>query len=50
MSRLKRVIQEIHRRSLWQALGIYLAGPWAAFQDIEIQLGCHSLCLTGEPG
>ena len=35
MSRLKRLIQEIHRRSLWQALGIYLGGAWVALQGIE---------------
>ena len=35
MSRLKRLIQEIHRRSLWQVLGIYLFGAWVAFQGIE---------------
>jgi hypothetical protein len=30
MSRLKRLIHEIHRRSLWQVLGIYLGGAWVA--------------------
>ena len=35
MSRLKGLIQEIHRRSLWQVLGIYLVGAWVAFQGIE---------------
>ena len=35
MSRLKRLIQEIHRRSLWQVLGIYLGGVWIALQGIE---------------
>jgi hypothetical protein len=35
VSRLKRLIQEIHRRSLWQVLGIYLVGAWVAFQGIE---------------
>lgn len=35
MSRLKRLIHEIHRRSLWQVLGIYLVGAWVAFQGIE---------------
>jgi len=35
VSRLKRLIQEIHRRSLWQVLGIYLVGAWIAFQGIE---------------
>ena len=35
MSRLKRLIHEIHRRSLWQVLGIYLGGAWVALQGIE---------------
>ena len=35
MSRLKRLIQEIHRRSLWQVLGIYLGGAWVVLQGIE---------------
>jgi len=35
VSRLKGLIQEIHRRSLWQVLGIYLVGAWVAFQGIE---------------
>ena len=34
-SRLRSLIQEIHRRSLWQVLGIYLGGAWVAFQGIE---------------
>ena len=33
MSRLKRLIHEIHRRSLWQVLGIYLVGAWVAFLE-----------------
>jgi hypothetical protein len=32
MTRLKRLIVEIHRRSLWQVLGIYVVGGWIAFQ------------------
>lgn len=35
MSHLKRLIQEIHQRSLWQVLGIYLGGAWIALQGIE---------------
>ena len=35
VSRLKHLIQEIHRRSLWQVLGIYLVGASVAFQGIE---------------
>lgn len=29
---LRSLIREIHRRSLWQVLGIYLAGSWVAYE------------------
>ena len=29
---MKKLIHEIHRRSLWQVLGIYLAASWAAVE------------------
>jgi hypothetical protein len=32
MSRLKRLIHEIHRRSLWQVLSIYLVSSWVTLQ------------------
>ncbi|MDX1579387.1 MAG: hypothetical protein R3266_12950, partial [Gemmatimonadota bacterium] len=32
---MKNFIHEIHRRSLWQVLGIYLAGSWVALQVVE---------------
>jgi len=32
---LKNLIHEIHRRSLWQVVGIYLAGGWLALQVVE---------------
>jgi TolB-like protein/Flp pilus assembly protein TadD len=35
MNILKRLIGEIHRRSLWQVLGIYLLGSWAALQVVD---------------
>ncbi len=35
MSHLKRLIHEIHRRSIWQVLGIYLLGGWIALQVVE---------------
>ncbi len=35
MSRLKQLIQEIHRRSLWQVLGIYVAVSWVVFQVVQ---------------
>ncbi|UCC74063.1 MAG: hypothetical protein JSV86_05750 [Gemmatimonadota bacterium] len=35
MNRIERLIAEIHRRSLWQVLGIYLVGAWIAFQIVQ---------------
>jgi serine/threonine-protein kinase len=35
VSRPRLFIHELHRRSLWQVLGIYLVGAWVAFQGIE---------------
>ena len=35
VSQLSGLIHEVHRRSLWQVLGIYLVGAWVAFQGIE---------------
>ena len=32
---LKRLIREIHRRSLWQVLGIYLVGGWIAYEIVQ---------------
>ncbi len=35
MSRFKELIRQIHRRSLWQVLGIYLVASWVVFQVIQ---------------
>ena len=35
MSHLKRLIHEIHRKSIWQVVGIYLLGGWIALQVVE---------------
>ena len=35
MARMKRLIHEVHRRSLWQVLGVYLAASWVALQVVE---------------
>ncbi len=35
MAGLKQLIQEIHRRSLWQVLGIYVAVSWVVFQVVQ---------------
>ncbi|MGH7552779.1 MAG: hypothetical protein ACREMQ_07090, partial [Longimicrobiales bacterium] len=34
MNGLKRLIVEIHRRSLWQVLGIYIVGSWITYQVV----------------
>ena len=35
MSQLKQLIQEVHRRSLWQVLGIYVVVSWVVFQVVQ---------------
>lgn len=35
MSRLRRLIGEVHRRSLWQVLLIYMGGAWVAFEIVQ---------------
>jgi len=32
---LKQLIHEVHRRSLWQVLGIYLVGGWVVFEVVQ---------------
>jgi tetratricopeptide (TPR) repeat protein len=32
---MKKLLHEIHRRSVWQVLGIYLAGSWIALQVVD---------------
>jgi tetratricopeptide (TPR) repeat protein len=36
MNGFKTLIQEIHRRSLWQVLGIFLAGSWGVIQVVDV--------------
>jgi tetratricopeptide (TPR) repeat protein len=31
---MKKLIHEVHRRSLWQVMGIYLAGAWISLQVV----------------
>jgi tetratricopeptide (TPR) repeat protein len=33
---MKKLIQEAHRRSLWQVLGIYLFGSWVVLQVVDV--------------
>ena len=35
MGRIQGLIKELHRRSVWQVLAIYLAGSWIALQVVE---------------
>ena len=32
---MKKLIYEIHRRSLWQVLGLYAAGSWIVLQVVD---------------
>ncbi|MEE8447753.1 MAG: hypothetical protein V3S52_08890, partial [Gemmatimonadota bacterium] len=43
MSRLRQLIHEIHRRSLWQVLGIYVLGSWLALQAVDTLAGALNL-------
>ena len=40
---LRRLIGEIHRRSLWQVLGIYLVASWAVLQVVDTLGGALNL-------
>jgi len=35
VTRLKQFIHEVHRRSLWQVLGIYVVGAWLGYEVIQ---------------
>ena len=34
MASFRNLIRELHRRSIWQVLGIYVVGSWAAYQVV----------------
>jgi eukaryotic-like serine/threonine-protein kinase len=36
MDRIRGLIREAHRRSLWQVLSVYLMGSWGALQVVEV--------------
>ena len=40
---LRRFIREIHRRSLWQVLGIYLLASWAVLGGVDTLGGALGL-------
>ena len=33
---MKKLINEIHRRSLWQVLGIFLAASWGVIEVVDL--------------
>ncbi len=43
MSYLKKLIHEIHRRSLWQVIVIYLGASWLVLQAVDTLAGALSL-------
>ena len=43
MERLRQLIREVHRRSLWQVLGIYLVASWAVLQVVDTLVGTLGL-------
>lgn len=43
MNRIRQLIREIHRRSLWQVLGIYLVASWAVLQVVDTLGGALNL-------
>ena len=49
MERLRQLIHEIHRRSLWQVLGIYVLASWAVLQVVDTLGGALRLPEWIEP-
>ena len=43
MKSLKDLVRQIHRRSLWQVLGIYLVGSWLMLQVVDTLAGALNL-------
>ncbi len=43
MSGFRRLIHEVHRRSIWQVLAIYLAISWFVLQVVEVLTGAYGL-------
>jgi len=41
--RLKRILHEIHTRSVWQVLSVYVAGSWGVLQAVEMVQGTTGL-------
>jgi len=49
MSRLRQLIGEVHRRSLWQVLLIYVGASWAVLQVVDTLAGALQLPDWLEP-
>ncbi len=49
MKNVKNLIHEIHRRSLWQVLGIYLVGSWLVLQVVDTLAGALHLADWAPP-
>lgn len=43
MHRLHKLLREIHRRSLWQVLGVYLGASWGVLQVVDYMTGFAGL-------
>ncbi len=43
MNRFTKLIREIHRRSIWQVLGIYVVGSWLVLQVVDTLAGALNL-------
>lgn len=43
MPSLRDLIREIHRRSVWQVLGVYLVASWGALQVVDTLVGVAGL-------
>jgi eukaryotic-like serine/threonine-protein kinase len=41
--RLRKVVREIHRRSVWQVLGVYVALSWAVLNAVDVLTGFAGL-------
>jgi len=41
--RLRKILREIHHRSLWQVLGVYLGGSWGVLQVVDFVTGFAGL-------
>lgn len=43
MHRFRQLVREIHQRSVWQVLGVYLVASWGALQVIDVLVDTYGL-------